>query len=131
MKKFLWLIVCLMTMVLSANAQSWKDAKYHKIKEVAVKEFKSNLIAPSQFILSDSNGEKITIDDLYVSLKEEETKDGKFYPKCWVVLVTGDAMNRMGGYKHTSGIVYIYGTEDYPYANYPYYTRKCEDKNKD
>ena len=57
MKKVLWLIVCLMTMVLSVNAQDYKDVKYHKIKEAAVKAFKSNLIAPSKFILANSNGE--------------------------------------------------------------------------
>ena len=128
MKKVLWLIVCLMTMVLSVNAQDYKDVKYHKIKEAAVKAFKSNLIAPSKFILANSNGEEITIDDLYISVEKEKTEGEKFYPKCWVVLIHGDAMNRMGGYKHTSGLVYVYGTEDYPYVNYPSYTRKYEVK---
>lgn len=128
MKKFIMALVCLMTMVVSANAQDYKDVKYHKIKEVAVKAFKSNLIAPSKFILADLNGEEITIDDLYVSVKEEKTEGDKFYPRCWVVLVHGDAMNRVGGYKHTRGLVYVYGTEDYPYANYPCYTREYETK---
>lgn len=128
MKKVLWLIVCFMTMVMSAKAQDYKDVKYHKIKEAAVKAFKSNLIAPSKFILANSNGEEITIDDLYISVKEEKTEGEKFYPKCWIALIHGDAMNRMGGYKHTSGLVYVYGTEDYPYVNYPSYTRKYEVK---
>ena len=73
MKKVLWLIVCLMTMVSSVNAQDYKDVKYRKIKEAAVKAFKSNLIAPSKFILANSNGEEITIDDLYISVEEERT----------------------------------------------------------
>lgn len=132
MKKVLWLIVCLMTMVLSVNAQDYKDVKYHKIKEAAVKAFKSNLIAPSQFVLVDRSGKKITIDDLYVKLEKEtseviskETTDSiitykKIYKECWVVLVEGDAMNRVGGYKHTSGLVYVYGTENYAYTNYHY-----------
>ena len=128
MKKVLWLIVCLRAMVSSVNAQDYKDVKYRKIKEAAVKAFKSNLIAPSKFILANSNGEEITIDDLYISVEEEKTEGEKFYPKCWVVLIHGDAMNRMGGYKHTSGLVYVYGTEDYPYVNYPSYTRKYEVK---
>ena len=128
MKKLLWLIVCLMAMVMSAKAQDYKDVQYHKIKEAAVKAFKSNLIAPSKFILANSNGEEITIDDLYISVEKEKTEGEKFYPKCWVVLIHGDAMNRMGGYKHTSGLVYVYGTEDYPYVNYPSYTRKYEVK---
>ena len=128
MKKVLWLIVCLMAMVMSAKAQDYKDVKYHKIKEAAVKAFKSNLVAPSKFILANSNGEEITIDDLYISVEKEKTEGEKFYPKCWVVLIHGDAMNRMGGYKHTSGLVYVYGTEDYPYVNYPSYTRKYEVK---
>ena len=128
MKKLLWLIVCLMTMVMSAKAQDYKDVKYHKIKEAAVKAFKSNLIAPSKFILANSNGEEITIDDLYISVEKEKTEGEKFYPKCWVVLIHGDAMKRMVGYKHTSGLVYVYGTEDYPYVNYPSYTRKYEVK---
>ena len=115
MKKLLWLIVCLMTMVVSVNAQEYKNVKYHKIKEAAVKAFKSNLIAPSKFVLADSNGEELTIDDLYISVEKELTEGKKFYPKCWVVLIHGDAMNRMGGYKHTSGLVYVYGSEDYPY----------------
>ena len=72
MKKVLWLIVCLMTMVSSVNAQDYKDVKYRKIKEAAVKAFKSNLIAPSKFILANSNGEEITIDDLYISVEEEK-----------------------------------------------------------
>ena len=117
-----------MAMVMSAKAQDYKDVKYHKIKEAAVKAFKSNLIAPSKFILANSNGEEITIDDLYISVEKEKTEGEKFYPKCWVVLIHGDAMNRMGGYKHTSGLVYVYGTEDYPYVNYPSYIRKYEVK---
>ena len=128
MKQILCLIVCLMTMVSSFNAQYYKYVNYLKIKEAAVKAFKSNLIAPSKFILANSNGEEITIDDLYISVEEEKTEGEKFYPKCWVVLIHGDAMNRMGGYKHTSGLVYVYGTEDYPYVNYPSYTRKYEVK---
>ena len=78
MKKVLWLIVCLMTMVSSVNAQDYKDVKYRKIKEAAVKAFKSNLIAPSKFILANSNGEEITIDDLYISVEEEKTEGEKF-----------------------------------------------------
>ncbi len=132
MKKVLWLIVCLMTMVVSASAQEFKDVKYHKIKEAAVEGFRKNLFAPTQFVLADRSGKKITIDDLYVKVEEEtseiitQTKIDsvitykKIYEKCWVVLVEGDAMNRMGGYKHTSDIVYVYGLEDYAYANYPY-----------
>lgn len=131
MKKVLWLIVCLMTMVVSVNAQDYKDVKYHKIKEAAVEAFKSNLIAPSKFILSDKNGNKISIDDLYVSIEKEKTEieeveigDSvvtfeKYYPLCWVVLVEGDAMNRAGGYGHTSGVVYVNGNENYAYAQYP------------
>ena len=62
-----------MTMVSSVNAQDYKDVKYRKIKEAAVKAFKSNLIAPSKFILANSNGEEITIDDLYISVKKKTT----------------------------------------------------------
>lgn len=138
MRKVLWLIVCLMTMVLSVKAQDYKDVKYHKIKEAAINGFKETLIAPSQFVLADRNGNKLSIDDLYVSV-ENETSDTirkeksdsiitykKTYRKCWAVLVEGDAMNQMGGYKHTSGLVYVYGSENYAYANYPYNEKKFE-----
>ena len=103
MKKFKWLIVCLMAMALNANAQETlikvdgvyretffcvhtsgleeiftpkekPNIKHHKIKEVAVRKFKRNLIAPSQFILANVYGEKITIDDLGIT---ETTKDSK------------------------------------------------------
>jgi len=149
MKRFIMALVCLMTMVVSANAQDYKDVKYHKIKEAAVEAFKSNLIAPSKFILSDKNGNKISIDDLYVSVENEKVEIDtisykwgiewsidindadsvvvyeRYYERCWVVLIYGDAMNRMGGYKQTTGLIYVYGTEDYPIA---YSERRCKTK---
>lgn len=154
MKKFVMAIVCLMTMVLCVNAQNeWKDPKYRKIKEAALNEFKSNLIAPTQFILSTSDGKRITVDELWFSEQEEEIKldtvyyrNGndynrhinradsiviyeKVYPHHWDVLVHGDAMNRAGGYKHTSGIICVYGTEEYPYAR-DFFNRKCITRRK-
>ena len=138
------MIVCFMTMVVSANGQGLIEGvskkayfyvadenfeelftrvnrqglskellqcynvKYHKIKEVAVRKFKRDLIAPSQFILSNLYGDKITIDDLYLT---EHIKNGK---KSWSVFVTGDAKTNIGGYVHINGHIEVYGTENNP-----------------
>lgn len=144
MKKFIMVLVCLMTIAVSAKAQLikiegvskqtnfyvydenveecftkacrdskenlWRyNIKYHKIKEAAVRKFKRGLIAPSQFILSNLYGDKITIDDL--NLTEFTTDTGKKY---WSVFVTGDAKNNVGGYVHINDFIYVYGTEKNP-----------------
>lgn len=56
MKKVLWLIVCLMTMVLSVNAQK---ADLMRVRQAAVNYHKTTLKAPSTFILTDAYGNKL------------------------------------------------------------------------
>ena len=93
MKKVLWLIVCLMAMVMSVNAQ----VNMFKIKEAALNKFKLTLIAPSQFILTDYYGNKTNINSLRVE------KFSEYYE----VTIIGDAMNRCGGYERVSEKIYV------------------------
>ena len=63
MKKVLWLIVCLMTMALSANAQK---TDLMRVRQAAVNYHKTTLKAPSTFILTDRYGNKISINSIQV-----------------------------------------------------------------
>jgi len=56
MKKVLWLIVCLMTMVLSVNAQK---PNLMRIRQAAINYHRTTLKAPSTFILTDVYGNKV------------------------------------------------------------------------
>lgn len=50
-------LVCLMTMVMSVNAQN-------NIRKAALNKFKTTLVAPSQFILTDSYGNRTNINKI-------------------------------------------------------------------
>ena len=63
MKKVLWLIVCLMTMVMSVNAQK---TDLMRVRQAAVNYHKTTLKAPSTFILTDRYGNKISINSIQV-----------------------------------------------------------------
>ena len=63
MKKVLWLIVCLMTMVVSVNAQK---TDLMRVRQAAVNYHKTTLKAPSTFILTDRYGNKISINSIQV-----------------------------------------------------------------
>ena len=68
-----------------------------KIKEAALNKFKSTLIAPSQFIITDYYGNKTNINSLRVE------KFSEYYE----VTIIGDAMNRCGGYERVSEKIYV------------------------
>lgn len=65
MKRLLWLIVCLMTMVLSVNAQK---SNLLRIRQAAINFHKTTLKAPSTFILTDRYGNRVSINSIHVEL---------------------------------------------------------------
>ena len=136
-------IVCLMT-VISANAQ----VNMLKIKQVALNDFKSTLIAPSQFVLTDEYGNRISVnrikavyekqtinyDTLYYSdvyeygtYNKPKSFDSievikRVFQPIYKVSIIGDGRNRMGGYEQMHKDVYVdskYNTYDHsPYKEY-------------
>lgn len=133
MKKFICVFVCLMTMVVSANAQNLL-----KIKQLALNEFKQSLNAPSQFILTDKYGNRISVSQIptkyykaYVSLdticfynqdvikyvcSDYKVLDSIGVRKVhhlahYAVKITGDGMVLAGGYKQMNEWYYV--TPDY------------------
>jgi len=122
MKKLVWLIVCLMTITISANAQDLQ-----KIRQSALNEVKKTLIAPSKFVLTDVCGNKISINSLKVEkINGYEVIDScstyitsvvndsiipiitkRTYKPCYKVCIIGDAMNKMGGYEQIIENVYV------------------------
>lgn len=118
MKKFICVFVCLMTMVVSANAQNLL-----KIKQLALNEFKQSLNAPSQFILTDKYGNRISVSQLdaaylkatYDTIKKYDCDSvvsyKRMYEPCYIVTIIGDAMNSMGGYIQIVKTYYVYNNE--------------------
>ena len=127
MKKVLWLIVCLMTMVVSVNAQNLL-----KIKQMALNEYKSTLYAPSKFILTDYYGNRISVGQLKATylkaeydttiLKRPDCDSVTYYKTtyfpCYVVRIVGEAMVLAGGYKQVTEYYYVYKNK--AYSNRPH-----------
>ena len=127
MKKVLWLIVCLMTMVVSVNAQNLL-----KIKQMALNEYKSTLYAPSKFILTDYYGNRISVGQLKATylkaeydttiLKRPDCDSVTYYKTtyfpCYVVRIVGEAMVLAGGYKQVTEYYYVYKNK--VYSNRPH-----------
>ena len=120
MRRLLWFIVCLMTMVTSANAQ---DMRIRALNEV-----KLHLLAPSKFVLTDIYGNRITPNQLKVKKNEKIIRNGIEYPFCYSVRIVGDAMNRSGGYEQIIKEVYFYNGEIY--RSRPCLDDKREEENK-
>jgi TonB family protein len=116
-----------MTMVISANAQNMEA-----IKKAALNHFKRSLIAPSQFVLTDTYGNRISHNQLKTSFcKEIFEYDTLYYTKldgiihykiknydsiqiakkiflsCYEVKIIGDARNRIGGYEQIAERVFV------------------------
>ena len=78
MKKLFMVLVCLMTMVLSGNAQGWSL----QAKQNAVNTVRCRLKAPSTFILTDYYGNKIPVSKISATyMKEKIEYDSVFYGK--------------------------------------------------
>lgn len=129
MKKLFMAIVCLMAMVINVDAQ----VNMLKIKQVALNKFKSTLIAPSQFVLTDEYGNKISVNNIKVIYEKQVINYDTLYysdlyeygtycrPKSfdsievikkvfqpiYKVLIIGDGRNRMGGYEQIREAVYV------------------------
>lgn len=117
MKRLVWLIVCLMTITISANAQDLQ-----KIRQSALNEVKRTLIAPSKFVLTDVYGNKISINSLkvekingYIVIDSCTTNVNdsiipitkRTYKPCYKVCIIGDCMNKIGGYEQMIENVYV------------------------
>ena len=127
MKKVLWLIVCLMTIAVSAKAQNLL-----KIKQMALNEYKSTLYAPSKFILTDYYGNRISVGQLKATylkaeydttiLKRPDCDSVTYYKTtyfpCYVVRIVGEAMVLAGGYKQVTEYYYVYKNK--AYSNRPH-----------
>lgn len=68
MKRLIMAIVCLMTMVVSVNAQNWSL----QAKQNAVKIIKSKLKSPSSFVLTNEYGERISVNKINAEYFKQE-----------------------------------------------------------
>lgn len=150
MKK-LMIILVMMLVASGVNAQSKKQKTVQKdnmyaVKQAALSALKRSLIAPSQFVLTDYNGNRIGVNGIEtpMHIKGSELKewsDSTYFYKgnkwnneepdsIWVykviqkpsssyyaVEIIGDARNRAGGYEQISRIVFVYGKAPYFYGS--------------
>jgi len=133
-------LVCLMAITVNAQVNMFK------IKQVALNKFKSTLVAPSQFVLTDEYGNRISVNNIKVVYEKQvinydtlyysdlyaygtyckpNSYDSievikKVFQPIYKVLIIGDGRNRMGGYEQIRKAVYI----DSKYNAYEYSPHK-------
>ena len=124
MRKLIMVIVCL---VIAATSYAQGN-----VRQIALNEFKYTLLAPSQFILTDIYGNRISTSQIKVTFckAKVETEPERFYPltvegfdsvvvwkktypACYKVTIIGDVRNRIGGYEQMIEYVYVYNKRGY------------------